>query len=436
MLEGPVSGGTLPAMSQAPALAPEPELGVLIGFLEFIEGGRALPLIELLYRVLLKARRLTDAEAGSIFLVRGRGSKRHLEAGCLQNDTVELGRPQRIILPLDKDSIGGYVAMTGETVFIEDLQAIADRPFTFSRDVGARFGYVARTMLCFPLTNEDGAVVAVMHLINRRPPGSQAPMPFERGHASLIWLVNHFAGRAIERAAMTESVLRKNARLRKQRAIIAGLHAETEEAFMLSIRLLAKAAELHDEVTGNHILRVNEYSFALASRLGKPRAWCHEIRYSAQLHDVGKMSVDAAVLKKTGMLTDEEWQEMRRHPLYGYEILRTSPRLAMAADIARCHHEKWDGSGYPAGLAGEAIPLPARIVALADIYDALRSSRSYKDGLGHEETCRIILDGDGRIDPRRHFDPQILAAFASIHEEMDRIWRTLQDAPEPPVAPF
>lgn len=423
MLRRRVSGG-------ASARPGGRELDLLIDFLEFIDIGGAPPLRELLHRVLLKARRLTDAEAGSIFVMRGRGSHRCLEAGSLQNDVIDV-TAQRLVLPLAKTSIGGHVASTGETLFIDDLYDVHGHPFTFNPDVDKRLDYVSRTMLAFPLVNDRGSVVAVVQLINRRPPGSDRPLPFEPRHAALIAPVNHFAGRAIERAAMTEAMLLKNKRLRDQRRIIADLQAETEDAFMVSIRLLAKAAELHDEVTGNHIVRVNEYSYALACRLGKPRAWCDEIRYSAQLHDVGKMSVDAAVLKKKGKLTDEEWQEMRRHPLYGYEILRTSPRLGMAADIARGHHEKWDGSGYPARLEGDDIPLAARIVAVADVYDALRSARPYKPGFTHDESCRILLEGDERIDPRRHFDPAVLAVFAAGQEEMDRIFRSLQDDAAP-----
>jgi HD-GYP domain-containing protein (c-di-GMP phosphodiesterase class II) len=402
------------------------ELDLLVDFLEFIDIGGALPLSELLNRVLIKARRLTDAEAGSIFVVRGSGSKRVLEGGSLQNDAIDV-TTQRLVLPLSQSSNGGHVAITGETLFLDDLYNIEGRSFSFNSAVDRSLNYVSRTMLAFPLVNEHGSIVAVVQLINRRPPGSDRPLPFEPRHAALIAPVNHFAGRAIERAAMTDAILRKNQRLREQRRLIADLHAETEDAFMLSIRLLAKAAELSDEVTGNHIIRVNEYSYALAMRLGRPRAWCNEIRYSAQLHDVGKMSVDAAVLKKKGKLNETEWEEMRRHPLYGYEILRTSPRLGMAADIARGHHEKWDGSGYPAQLKGEAIPLSARIVAVADVYDALRSARPYKPGFSHEEACRIILEGDERIDPGRHFDPRVLAAFAAGHDEMARIWASFQD---------
>ena len=213
----------------------------------------------------------------------------------------------------------------------------------------------------------------------------------------------------------------------RSRRQIAILKDQTEAAFQLSIRLLARAAELHDEDTGNHIVRVNEYSYLLASRLGLSRSFCTEIRYSAQLHDIGKMSVDQAVLKKRGALTSAERAEMNRHPEYGFQILRHSHRLKMAAEIARCHHEKWDGSGYPRGLKGEAIPLSARIVQLADVYDALRSPRPYKLGMSHDDARRIILDGDSRLDPEGHFDPVLIALFADEHRAMDRIWTRFAD---------
>jgi HD-GYP domain-containing protein (c-di-GMP phosphodiesterase class II) len=251
---------------------------------------------------------------------------------------------------------------------------------------------------------------------------------------ALIQPINHFVGGAIERADMIERISEQNARLAarsrtlsRQRQQIASLKDQTEEAFQLSIRLLARASELHDEDTGNHILRVNEYSYLLAGRLGMPKAFCDEIRYSAQLHDIGKMSVDQAVLKKRGALDAVDRAEMNRHPDYGHKILIQSDRLKMAADIARCHHEKWDGTGYPRGLKGEAIPLSARIVQLADVYDALRSPRPYKTGFSHDEARRIMLEGDGRVDPKGHFDPALLALFARHDREFDRIWRELAD---------
>jgi HD-GYP domain-containing protein (c-di-GMP phosphodiesterase class II) len=159
-----------------------------------------------------------------------------------------------------------------------------------------------------------------------------------------------------------------------------------------------------------------------------PKAFCEEIRYSAQLHDVGKMSVDVAVLRKRGPLDADERTEMMHHPEYGYQILSASDRLKMAADIALNHHEQWNGGGYPNGLKGEEIPVSARIVALADIYDAIRSERSYKPAFTHEQACRIILHGDDRFTPSKHLDPKLLAVFAARHEGMAEIWDRLAES--------
>jgi HD-GYP domain-containing protein (c-di-GMP phosphodiesterase class II) len=233
---------------------------------------------------------------------------------------------------------------------------------------------------------------------------------------------------------MLEQIRAKNAKLRQrnhelaqERARTIALQAETEDAFMMSIQFLARAAELYDEETGNHILRVNEYSHFLAQAAGMPKAFCDEIRYSAQLHDVGKISVDTAVLKKRGRLNAKERAEMDRHPLYGHDILTQSPRLQMAADIALYHHEKWDGSGYPNGVKGEDIPLSARIVAVADVYDALRSARPYKQAFDHDEAVRIMLHGGGRIQAHGHFDPMLLDIVARQHRELAAIYDRLRD---------
>jgi len=158
-----------------------------------------------------------------------------------------------------------------------------------------------------------------------------------------------------------------------------------------------------------------------------PKAFCDEIRYSAQLHDVGKMSVDVAVLKKQGGLDTDERAEMDKHSFYGHQILEAAPRLKMASEIALYHHEKWDGSGYPMAAAGEDIPLSARIVAVADIYDALRSERPYKPAFDHKKTIDIMLHGDDRIDPASHFDPRLMRLLAKRHQGMNAIYRRLKD---------
>src|SRR5690606_24447946 len=126
------------------------------------------------------------------------------------------------------------------------------------------------------------------------------------------------------------------------------------------------------------------------------------------------------ILHKGGQLTTDEKAVMDKHPLYGYQILSHSPRLQLAAEIALFHHEKWDGSGYPHGVRGDAIPMSARVVAIADTYDALRSHRSYKSGYSHDKSVDIIVNGDDRLDARGHFDPQLIALFAKNHAGFDR----------------
>ena len=229
---------------------------------------------------------------------------------------------------------------------------------------------------------------------------------------------------------MYERIVGKNAKLRErnrkldaQRAQITALQHETEDAFKLTINLLARAAEIHDEDTANHIQRTNEYSYVLARRLGMRDDFCQEIRYSAQLHDVGKMSVNTAILKKPGALDPHEREEINQHSDFGHQILSHSDRLAMAAEIAQSHHEQWGGGGYPNGLKGEQIPMAARIVAMADVYDALRAKRAYKPSFPHARAKKIILEGDERLDPKSHFDPELLAVFDQHHGELDEVWR-------------
>lgn len=406
-------------------------MGVLEELLEFIEVSRPQPVQRLLRRVLLKSRRLTGAEAGTIFLVRGRGVSRHLQASNTQNDVIRV-KPADFRVPLTRGSIAGFTAVTGQTVFVDDLYAIPrDLPYRFDPSFDLADGYRSRSMLAFPLLNHRQKVIGVVELINRRDPEGRGPLPFSPEQADLIVPFNHIVGSTIERADMHERINAQNRRLRErnrmlaeQRARIVALQGETEEAFQLSIKLLARAAEIHDENTANHVARVNEYAYFLARELGMPHRFCDEIRYSAQLHDVGKININVAILRKRGPLDAEERAEMCHHPEYGFHILSASDRLRMAAEIALYHHEQWDGSGYPVGLSGEQIPVSARIVTMADVYDALRSCRPYKPGLSHDRARAIILGGDERTDPTRQFDPDLLAIFASSHDRMDGIWQT------------
>ncbi|MDA3845881.1 MAG: HD domain-containing protein [Vallitaleaceae bacterium] len=201
---------------------------------------------------------------------------------------------------------------------------------------------------------------------------------------------------------------------------------DIHEAFTYTMNALARAAESKDDITGHHIKRVNDFSRALAIQMNMTSDFVEDIEIAAQMHDVGKITIPESILNKPGSLSDDEFKIMENHTIHGEEIIGKSTYLGMAKRIARSHHEKYDGTGYPDGLIGDEIPIEARIVALADIYDALRSPRSYKPAFTHEKAYDIIVQGDGRVEPS-HFDPLILEAFKSIHKNFAILYDTNKD---------
>lgn len=205
---------------------------------------------------------------------------------------------------------------------------------------------------------------------------------------------------------------------------------ETEDAFAYTVNALARAAEANDDDTGDHILRVGDYSAVLAERLQLPPEFVALIKLQGIMHDVGKIHVSPAVLKKPGRLDPEEFAAMSQHTTIGATIIGGHIRLTLAQEIALCHHERFDGSGYPRGIKGEEIPLSARILTIADQYDALRNKRCYKPPFAHDTTCRIISEGDGRTMPH-HFDPAVLQAFRDTADRFAEIYAVNQPpAPE------
>ena len=186
---------------------------------------------------------------------------------------------------------------------------------------------------------------------------------------------------------------------------------ELRETRLQIVQRLGRAAEYKDNETGMHVIRMSHFSQLLALAAGCSPAWAEDLLNAAPMHDVGKIGIPDAVLRKPGPLDADEWATMRRHPEIGAEIIGEHPSgvLQLAREIALAHHEKWDGSGYPRGLAGEAIPLSARIVAIADVFDALTTRRPYKEPWPVQDALDHIAAQAGK-----HFDPALVALFAPL----------------------
>jgi putative two-component system response regulator len=209
------------------------------------------------------------------------------------------------------------------------------------------------------------------------------------------------------------------------------VHQRTRELSMSRqqiIRRLGRAAEYRDDETGNHVLRVAHYSRLIAEAYGLGSKASSIIFSTAPMHDVGKIGIRDSILLKPGKLDDAEWEHMRQHPLMGAEIIgnHESEMLETARAIALTHHERWDGSGYPSQLKGEDIPLAGRIVAIADVFDALISVRPYKKAYSVEESVKIMNAEDGS-----HFDPSLMAAFRKALPEIQKIKEDYADEKGP-----
>ncbi len=212
--------------------------------------------------------------------------------------------------------------------------------------------------------------------------------------------------------------------------------AKSREMVIMGMSLLA---ETRDKETGSHIQKIKLYTEVLVDKINELRPdlmskeYRNEVILYSVLHDIGKVGISDLILLKPGKLTDDEYNIMKSHTILGSEVLRKTEEifgdnyssLDIALEIAESHHEKYDGSGYPYGLKGENIPLSARIVALADIYDALTSNRPYKQAFTHEEAKKIILLGDGRTMPN-HFDPLVLEAFKEAESTFKNIVKNFE----------
>lgn len=362
---------------------------------------------DLLELIVREARQITRADAGSIYIKEG--SKLHFRVS--QNQTIETRRSaggdqprfKGFSMEISRHSIAGYVASTGETLNIPDVYHLpADVEYSFNKDYDRDNDYRTQSMLQVPMKDPAGEIIGVLQLINALDAQVRV-MVFAPDQEALV-----------QSLASQAAVCIRNNRLT----------LKLKKAYLDTIHRLAIAAEYRDEDTAAHIMRMSNYSAVIARCMGMPAEDVEIIKYASPMHDVGKIGISDKILLKPGKLTDEEFLEMKRHTIIGGKILTggDSEPLITSEIIALTHHEKFDGSGYPRGLKGEEIPLSGRVVALADVFDALTTKRCYKEAFPVEKARAIIDEGSGK-----HFDPGVVDCFHGCVDEILEIKHTYSD---------
>jgi putative two-component system response regulator len=350
----------------------------------------------LLTLILAESRQFANAEGGTLYI----REDDHLRFAVTQNDVLEKRYREKakngngessppfasFLVPLNKNSLSGYVATTGKVLNIADAYKIPkSRPYQFNRAFDLKNDYRSKSFIVVPIKDSSEYVVGVLQLVNARK--GKSVVPFKRSFESLLLSLASQAAISIRNAQLTQ---------------------ELKEAYLDTIFRLSVAAEYKDDDTASHINRMSRYSALIAEAMGLPSQEVEKIRYASPMHDIGKLGVPDAILMKPAKLTTEEFKIIQEHTVFGSKILQNAKAeiLRVSERIALTHHEKWDGSGYPNGLSGENIPLEGRIVALADVFDALTTKRCYKPAFSMEQSLDIIKQGVGK-----HFDPRVTQAF-------------------------
>ena len=289
-------------------------------------------------------------------------------------------------------SFAGRAALERKTVIVSgELPAQADRDFSKLYEKEGFLAYMGAPLIA------KGQIKGVLEVYHRSPHQSESE-----------WL------HLLETLASEAAIAIDNSQL------FAGLQQSNIElalAYHATIAGWSRAMDLRDKETEGHTQRVTDLTLKLAGAMNINEPELVHIRHGALLHDIGKMGVPDNILLKEDALTDEEWEKMRQHPVFAYEMLLSIQYLQSALDIPYCHHEKWDGTGYPRGLRGQEIPIAARIFAVADVWDAITSDRPYRKGWSKEEALKYIREQSGK-----YFDPQVVDEFFRlISENQQRI---------------
>jgi len=376
----------------------------------------------LLEKILTNVRKFFSSDAGSIYLKEG-GS---LKFSYTQNDTLQkrLSKGRKLIyntfsIPINNESIAGYVAEKRETVAIPDVYRLDDSvPYRFDSHFDLISDYKTQSVLTVPITNQRHDVLGVMQVINHKDDEGNI-IPFSPADQPLVRHFATSAGLAVERAQTTRNIL---------------------------LRMISMAELRDPKETGDHVNRVGAYSVEIYEEWARARMIPSDevdrkkdvLRMAAMLHDVGKVAISDLILKKPDRLTIDEFEIMKSHTYLGAKLFKDmqSDLDEVAYEVALNHHEKWDGTGYPGNIDpvlvtpldemtcggktackfGEDIPLFGRIVAIADVYDALLSRRSYKEAWDESHVLEEI-----RMMSGKHFDPEVVEAFFACLDSLKSI---------------
>ncbi|MFA5779669.1 MAG: HD domain-containing phosphohydrolase [Elusimicrobiota bacterium] len=383
------------------------------GFKELLNIGIALSSVhdldKLLDMILSEAQKLTSADSGSIYFVEGdklifktsRSNTYFKRWG--EKKTREIFKSFE--MPITKQSIAGYVALTCQPLNIPDVQTIPqDSEFHYNPTLDKKYDYKTVSMLVIPMLNRNEKIIGVLQLINSLY--GDKIVPFTDEHENITTSFSSQAAVAIQNTKLTEDL---------------------KSAHFDTIFRLSAAAEYRDKETGNHIKRVSYYSKIIAEKMGLSAEETELIFWASPMHDIGKLGIPDAILQKPGKLTPEERAVMEQHTVIGAMVLKdtTADVLKKSRIVALTHHEKVDGTGYPLKLKGNEIPTEGKIVALADVYDALSSRRCYKEPFSEEKVISILKEGSGS-----HFDEKILDVFLSNINEINTIREKYSDKEE------
>jgi putative nucleotidyltransferase with HDIG domain len=296
-------------------------------------------------------------------------------------------------------------AFSGSTTIVRKVADTREPVLTTNAQEDPRFGaqesiiaFNLRSILCAPLKLKD-KLIGVLYVDNRVRTGI-----FLESDLRLITAFADQAAVAIDNANLIENLKKTNSELEKAKM-------ELEIAYEATLRGWVNALDMRDKETEGHTQRVTVLTQRLAQKMGVDRDAIEHITRGALLHDIGKMAISDEILRKKGALTPEERAVMQEHPVQAYKMLNPIEYLRPALDIPYCHHEKWDGTGYPRRLKGEEIPFAARIFAVIDVWDALTSKRHYKEALPHREAREQI-----NADADKHFDPRVVEAFMDLED--------------------